>query len=372
MNHPPSIALALSGGGSRAIAFHLGCMRELHRQGILPGISVISAVSGGSVIAGLYAYSSDSFESFDQQIVALLRCGLQRDILKRLLRPGLFGKVVATNLISRPLALGAQLLGHQPPFRRWASRSNALEEALSKYFGRKKMGEVERTNLDVILNACELRTATAFRFGNLRSGSWRFGEVAGNDISVAHAVACSAAYPMFLPAFDRKYDFVRRDGTKNHDRVIITDGGVYDNLGTTCVEPERDPQYSLHTYTPDYILCCSAGYGQLSGQKIPFTFFSRTAAAFETVFRKATDATMNRLHYLRSSGKLRGFILPYLGQQDKALPSLPSEFVSRDAVLGYPTNFEAMPDEDIKRLTTRGEQLTKILLEHHTPELCRK
>ena len=55
------VGLALSGGGSRAIAFHLGCLRALHDAGVLKKISVVSSVSGGSVIAGMYAYRNDSF-----------------------------------------------------------------------------------------------------------------------------------------------------------------------------------------------------------------------------------------------------------------------------------------------------------------------
>jgi Patatin-like phospholipase len=48
---PPAIGLALSGGGSRAIAFHLGCLRALHDLGILPQVKVLSTVSGGALSA---------------------------------------------------------------------------------------------------------------------------------------------------------------------------------------------------------------------------------------------------------------------------------------------------------------------------------
>lgn len=70
------IGLALSGGGSRAIAFHLGCLRALHDRGILDKISVLSAVSGGSVIAAFYAYSDDSFEVFTHRVEAMLSRGM--------------------------------------------------------------------------------------------------------------------------------------------------------------------------------------------------------------------------------------------------------------------------------------------------------
>src|SRR3546814_299387 len=79
------IGLALSGGGSWAIAFHLGCLRALHDRGVLPKVSVLSAVSGGSVIAALYAYSDDSFAEFETQVLRLLRRGLVWGIARQTL-----------------------------------------------------------------------------------------------------------------------------------------------------------------------------------------------------------------------------------------------------------------------------------------------
>ena len=79
------IALALSGGGSRAIAFHLGCLRALSDRSVLDKVSVISAVSGGAVIAALYAYKIRSFDEFDEAVRDILRTGLQRAALRHLL-----------------------------------------------------------------------------------------------------------------------------------------------------------------------------------------------------------------------------------------------------------------------------------------------
>jgi NTE family protein len=256
----PTIGLALSGGGSRAIAFHLGCLRALNERGVLQKVSVISAVSGGSVIAGMYAYSNDDFERFDDRVVSLLRRGLQWSIVRHFLSPPLLARVIMTNMISLPAAFFARLLKRQPPLRRWAGLSDALEIALRDLFGDLQLSDVRRPNLDIVFNACELRTATAFRFGNRRSGTWRFGEIVDNKVSVAHAIACSAAYPMFLPAFDRKYSFLK-SGTTKSQRVIITDGGAFDNLGTSCLEPGRSDAFSVHTYPADYIICCYAGHG---------------------------------------------------------------------------------------------------------------
>lgn len=362
------IALALSGGGSRAIAFHLGCLRALHERGVLEKISVISAVSGGSVIAGMYAYSSDKFEDFDCRVVNLLRRGLHSSTVRHLFSPRLLTRILLTNLVSRPVAGFARLLKRQPPLRRWASRSDALEKALEDLFQDLRVEHVGRPKLDVVFNACEMRTATAFRFGNHRSGAWRFGEIVGNNVSVAHAIACSAAYPMFLPAFDREYRFRKNATTQSH-RVIITDGGAYDNLGTSCLEPGRDNAFNLHTYPADYIICCNAGHGQFTGDFIPFGFVSRAQSAFESVFRKVQDSTLQRLHMYKQVGMIKGFILPYLGQQDDALPLRPPDLARRDEAVGYPTNFAAMPEKNLDQLTGRGEQLTRILLAHYCPEL---
>ncbi len=362
------IALALSGGGSRAIAFHLGCMRALHDRGVLEKVEVVSAVSGGSVIAGLYAYSKQSFEAFDQTVVQLLRRGLQRDALRHLLSPVLLARILATNLVARPAATLARLSHREPRFRRWASRTDALEGALKDVFGALELPEVARAGLDIIFNACELRTGSAFRFGNKLSGGWRAGTVSNNKISVAQAVTCSAAYPLLLPAIDREYSFV--DGTSTQtSRVVLTDGGVYDNLGISCLEPGRDSAFSLHCYPADYIICCYAGQGQFSGEKVPFGFMGRTDAAFQSIFRKVQDAGIQRLHMHKSSGMLKGFILPYLGQQDQALPVKPPDLVRRSEVFGYPTDFAAMSEENIRKISKRGEQLTRTLLDYYCPEL---
>jgi len=233
------IALALSGGGSRAIAFHLGCMRALHDKGILNNVSVISSVSGGSVIAAMYAYSDNDYDEFDKQVVNLLEVGLQKSAFCHLINPRLLIKVIATNIIARPSSFVARRFKFKPPFRRWASRTDALEAALTDIFGHQKICDGTRNNLDIVFNATELRTGTAFRFGNRKSGSWRYGQIQENNISVAHAVTCSAAYPMFLPALDREYIFEKNSVT-GRQRVAITDGGVYDNLGISCIEPGRD------------------------------------------------------------------------------------------------------------------------------------
>jgi NTE family protein len=47
------IALCLSGGGYRAMLFHLGSLWRLNEVGYLPKLERISSVSGGSITAGV-------------------------------------------------------------------------------------------------------------------------------------------------------------------------------------------------------------------------------------------------------------------------------------------------------------------------------
>jgi NTE family protein len=78
---------------------------------------------------------------------------------------------------------------------------------------------------------------------------------------------------------------------------------------------------------------------------------------------------MKRLFDLKEAGKLKGFLLPYLGQDDERLQYPPDDLVTREEAYAYPTDFSAMPDEWIDNLSRRGEQLTRALIAEHIPEL---
>ena len=49
----PKIVLSLSGGGVRAMAFHLGVLKFLAEQQAFKKIKAISTVSGGTLLIGL-------------------------------------------------------------------------------------------------------------------------------------------------------------------------------------------------------------------------------------------------------------------------------------------------------------------------------
>ena len=376
------IGLALSGGGSRAVAFHLGCFRALHDLGLLGRLQVISSVSGGSVISAMYAYSIESFSDFDDRVVNLLRRGLQRDIVREALRPNairkaaqaqiLIGAAIITRLFHRPISSmlrpGTDLL-KTPPVRTF-SRSEAFREALRRsLFGNTLMKDVARESLDTVVNATELRTGSAFRFGSRQSGCWRFGTIAPHEAFVADAVAASAAYPVLLPALDREYRFSKRGSTTDPTRVLLADGGVFENLGASPMEPGREPSISTNVFGPEYIICCDAGTGLFDDDNYAMCWPTRMHRSFLTVFRKLQDATRNRLHRLAEHADISGFVLSYLGQDDRKLPWVPPELPKRAEVREYPTDFAAMKREDIDRLALRGELLTRSLVAYYLPDL---
>lgn len=372
---PRTVGLALSGGGLRAIAFHLGCLRAMHDRGVLDRVRVISGVSGGAIASAVYAYSLDTFADFDARLRDLLRRGLQREIARRaILRPRA-AAALGSRLAAGTAAMGAKSMARirrkrdiQPPLRRWVSRTDAFEATLAaRLFDSAPLTAPRRDNIDVVINACDLRTGSAVRFGSRESGIWRLGRMV-EPVAVATAVAASAAYPLLLPALDRRYEFERRDGTRRPERVVLTDGGVFDNLGTSCLEPGRSEQHSYNVFQVNYIVACDAGRGLLA-DAFPVGPIARLARAFEATHRKVQDAGRGRLHRHVTNGELQGFVMPYLGQQDRSLPYVPADLVPRARVASYPTNFAAMPQLELEALTLRGEQLTHILIDRWCPEL---
>src|SRR5207248_1626940 len=175
----------------------------------------------------------------------------------------------------------------QPPLRRRASATTAFAAALrDRLFGPIPITAPRRDDIDIVLNACDLRSGSAFRFGSRESGCWRYGTVAGNAVEVAHAVAASAAYPALLPGLDEVIAFTDRNGKKRNRRVLLTDGGVYDNLGVTCLEPGSAGEVGYNRFVPEDIVCCDAWQGILQDYPVPYIWCPRMIRAVAAVFRR--------------------------------------------------------------------------------------
>ena len=84
------IGLALSGGGFRASLYHLGLVRFLRDAGILPNVTHITSVSGGSIFAahlalnwGRYNGSASEFDAVASEMLAFVRLDVRNRITRR-------------------------------------------------------------------------------------------------------------------------------------------------------------------------------------------------------------------------------------------------------------------------------------------------
>lgn len=376
-----TVGLALSGGGARAIAFHLGCLRGLHDAGLLSEIDAISAVSGGSVIAALYCSHNGDFESFERRVRNLLSRGF--------VRPA-FGTVFTTSegakalfyflltLTERVVAFPLKIaMGRIAAKRRWkwpreslfirvASRTTILRRVFAQALANRSLTDLRPDRPKLVIIACELRAKAAFYFTAEKIHCWRYGSASSKNVALSDAVAASAAYPLFLPALDQMMDFQKREKKQRH-RITLTDGGVYDNLGLSPFWPDRDASISLDIGSFDRVIACRAGY-TLEVSEPAALLPARIHSAFESVFARAQNLATNRLFDLAKAGRYKGILLPYLGQDDSKLAFAPPDLVAGDSVAGYPTNFGAMSVEWIERLTKRGEQLVLALLRENWSE----
>jgi NTE family protein len=190
----------------------------------------------------------------------------------------------------------------------------------------------------------------------------------GLSHSNAHRDRRNSVY-RFTPPGSPCDGFDEHRGQVDRHTLVLSDGGVYDNLGLTVIEPNRDSNFSVNVHHPTHIISLNAGPGQFptGGKTVWLT--ARLMRSFDAIYRKAQDAAYRRLHGYASSGELKGFALIYLGQNDASLPIEPPDLIRRDAVRDYPTDFARMPQRDIDLLTGRGEQLTRLLVSRYLPDL---
>ena len=227
------LALALSGGGVRAMGFHLGVLGRLAHAGRLSEVTAVSSVSGGSLAVGLILAHND------------YRWPTDRQYLRRIV-PRLSTLLTTTNLqrsyvvasITRPWLLP---VGH---FAR--GRASLLGSTLRRHW------RIDATLSDLpafpklTFNATCYQTGKNWRFERDVMGDYRAGYVRHPRFALSHALAASAAVPGLIGPLT--IDARRHRWSSAHDvdrpvrppfrRLQLWDGGVYDNLG---VEPLFKP-----------------------------------------------------------------------------------------------------------------------------------
>jgi NTE family protein len=241
----------------------------------------------------------------------------------------------------------------------------------ARWLGDRPLDQVTHANLATVITATDLRASNAVRFGSLRSACSAYGTIE-EDIRMAEAVAASGAFPpLLLPAVERTYTFRRRPHDEPERHVVLTDGGVYNNLGLCVLEPGRSgahTAHTAHTYDVNYIVACDAGRGRLPLSSGHFAG-ARLRRSFDVVHRRAQDASRGRFHEAAAAGLIEGFVHAYLGMADAKLPVPVPDLIPGDALRTYPTNFRATAQDDIDAISLRGEQLTRTLPSHYCSEL---
>ena len=203
------VALCLSGGGYRAMLFHLGVIWRLREAGWLERLDRVSSVSGGSITAAVLALAPG--HDFDGEVVQPLRA-----------------------LARRSLDWTSALEGALLP----GSISERLADAYREHlFGTAVLGDLP-SRPDFVINATNISSGALARFERGGVRDWRVGSLPDPEISIATAVACSSAFPPVLSPHRLRPRVAWQDEEGNdlatpeyRDQLVLSDGGVYDNLG---------------------------------------------------------------------------------------------------------------------------------------------
>ena len=215
----PGIALCLSGGGYRAMLFHVGSLLRLYETGYLTRLDRISSVSGGSITAGVLGLAWSK----------LLGGSPDRSV---------FEKEVATpirNLAGETIDASAIIGGMLLP----GMIADKVEAAYRKHLFKDATLQDLPDEPRFVINATNAQSGALWRFSKPYMRDWRVGEVKIPTVPLAKAVTASSAFPPVLSPLVMELDAhlftpgsgqdLQRDPYTS--RVVLTDGGVYDNLG---------------------------------------------------------------------------------------------------------------------------------------------
>jgi NTE family protein len=323
------IGLALSGGGFRAAAFHLGVMRQLKDMRLLDKIDLFTCVSGGSIAGAVVALNWQNPNKLD--------------ILENYLR-------------TRSVAVSSVIRGLVDPF------DTRLEKLADSYdddlFKQATLGALAK-GPRIYINATDLATGNLFFFaaGGGKScdmGDYELGFVDGTAFPLARAVAASSAFPPVFPPLRLDKSEYQLSGEVEY--LTLTDGGVYDNLGVNPLLRERnDLQYAF-----------------ISDGGKPFAVDTHPTEDGALVLKAGLDIMMEQVrglqfdrlyhHHLAGTGPLP----MWFSIDSKSGAADPADPVFASSIR---TNLAKLSDAEMTVLMRQGASLVRARIEQFAPEL---
>lgn len=242
------IGLALSGGGYRAMVFHVGALIRMNEVGLLSRINRISSVSGGSITAGVLALAWPKL-AFANGIAT--KMGLFVDEVRKM----------ADTTVDAGAILGGILL------------PGSISDKVAAAYDAKLFHGATLQNLPdeapgtprFVFNATNVQSSALWRFSKPYMGDYRVGLFKKPSVKLAVAVAASSAFPPVLspttlPLSGTPDDPGDLSKKPYIDAAVLSDGGVYDNLGLETISkryttllvsdagqkiaPEEDPHHN--------------------------------------------------------------------------------------------------------------------------------
>jgi NTE family protein len=219
------IGLALSGGGYRAMLFHVGSLWRLYQSGLLRDVDRISSVSGGSITAGVLALAWQRLMAVQQPSDSLYASAVVSPL---------------RTLASQTIDVGSVLRGLLLRGSVGDRVAKALDDQL---FHGATLQSLPAQAPRFVINATNIQSGALWRFSSPYMGDWRVGRMMNPTLPLAQAVAASAAFPPVLSPLEFSFDPSSFTPDEDSDlsrpeftsQVLLADGGVYDNLGLETI-----------------------------------------------------------------------------------------------------------------------------------------
>jgi NTE family protein len=324
------LGLALSGGGFRAAAFHLGVMRQLQALGLLDKLDLLSCVSGGSIAGGALVANWGSPDTLDR---------------------------LDTYLRTKSIAVASAIGGLFDPFEtRLGKLANTYDRDL---FSGITLSDL-RNGPRIYFNATNLSTGNMFFFvagGGLPEeiGEHELGVVSAPDFPVSQAVAASSAFPPVFGPLRLTTDIYPPGA--NVEYVTLTDGGIYDNMGV-------NPLLRVARNRLDYMIVSDGGSPFVNDLQPTESGSIVLKAAFDIMMEQIRGLEFDRMEHRHLAGK---------GPRPLwfSIDSTNGERQPGDAerAASISTNLKKLSAEEMRVLTRHGGALLDARITTYAPEL---